>query len=144
MALNHQKKSDKEMPLIPLKNLDQYLKTFFDLLKKTQRKLRLDVLECLEAFTRRYPEQFAKQAVQIQAEISACLDENDLQQASWVLSICSNLIQASPTQAASFNETINKAIILASSELAQGALLGKLQLFFTASAEANAISTQAV
>jgi hypothetical protein len=36
MALNHQKKSDKEMPLIPLKNLDQYLKTFFDLLKNSE------------------------------------------------------------------------------------------------------------
>jgi len=57
IALNNQEsKSQHETPVIPLQNLNQYLKVFFDLLKKTSRQLHLNTLECLEAFTRRYPD----------------------------------------------------------------------------------------
>jgi len=35
IALNQQKSDVRDTPLIPLKNLNQYLKVFFDLLKKT-------------------------------------------------------------------------------------------------------------
>ena len=67
-----------ESPVIPLQNLEQYVRIFFDLLKKTQRQLHLSVLECLEAFTRRYPAQFASQAKDIQAEIAPIIDEKDV------------------------------------------------------------------
>lgn len=65
ISLNNQKREMQDTPIIPLFNLDQYVKIFFDLLKKTQRQLHLSVLECLEAFTRRYPSQFASQAKDI-------------------------------------------------------------------------------
>lgn len=37
IALNQQKDENRETPLIPLKDLTQFVKVFLDLLKKTQR-----------------------------------------------------------------------------------------------------------
>lgn len=52
IALNN---NGSRSPLIELQNLSAFLKTFFDLLKKNQRQLHLNTLECLEAFVNRYP-----------------------------------------------------------------------------------------
>lgn len=42
-------------PVIPISAPENFLPPFFDLLKKQQRSLHLNTLECLEALTRRYP-----------------------------------------------------------------------------------------
>ena len=62
-------------PLIPINSPDMFLPAFFDLLKKQQRQLHLNTLECLEALTRRYQNQLAAKAGQIQNEI--CVMIND-------------------------------------------------------------------
>lgn len=41
-------------PIIPISNPEVFLNAFFDLLKKQQRQLHLNTLECMEALTRRY------------------------------------------------------------------------------------------
>jgi hypothetical protein len=64
--------------VIKLEGLNIFLKVFYDLLKKTQRQLHLNTLECLEAFTRRYSAQFAPHAAEIQREIAPLIDDKDL------------------------------------------------------------------
>ena len=78
---------------IPLGNLAGFLPAFYDLLKKTHRQLHLNTLECMEALTRRYPEQFQQQVPAIANEISPAIDEQDLQRAILALKVAANLIK---------------------------------------------------
>ena len=61
--------------LIPLGNLVNFLPAFYDLLKKSHRPLHLHTLECMEALTRRYPDQFKQHVAAIANEISPMIDE---------------------------------------------------------------------
>jgi hypothetical protein len=49
-------------------------------------------------------------------------------------------VQANPKAGSQFTESVNQAIKLSSSELVQGQILGKLQLFFTQMAQVEGIS----
>ena len=71
-----------------------FLASFFDLLKKTQRQLHLNTLECLEALTRRYLNQLGNQAQAIQNEICSMISDQDLQKANLALKVATNLIHA--------------------------------------------------
>ena len=55
VALNSQA-NGQPGALIPITRISAFLPAFFDLLKKTERQLHLNTLECLEALTRRYPQ----------------------------------------------------------------------------------------
>jgi hypothetical protein len=69
-------KSKGDTAVISLQNLDKGLSSMFDLLKKAQRQLQLNTLECLEALTRRYSSQFVAHAKQIQAEVSVLMSDD--------------------------------------------------------------------
>jgi len=71
-----------------------FLASFFDLLKKTQRQLHLNTLECLEALTRRYQNKLGNQAQAIQNEICSMISDQDLQKANLALKVATNLIHA--------------------------------------------------
>lgn len=47
--------SSQNAPIIPINAPQNFLPAFFDLLKKQQRQIHLNTLDCLEALTRRYP-----------------------------------------------------------------------------------------
>jgi len=93
---NLKRSSNVNSTLIPLSNLSGFLPAFYDLLKKTQRQLRLNTLECMEALTRRYPEQFQQHVPTIANEISPMVDEQDLQRAILALRVATNLVRISP------------------------------------------------
>ena len=102
--------------MIPISAPENFLPPFFDLLKKQQRSLHLNTLECLEALTRRYPSQLANRAQMIQNEISAMISDQDLQKANLALKVSSNVIGANNTPAA-HQAVIGMAIQASSSEL---------------------------
>lgn len=127
IALNNNDEKDKsDTPLIPLQNLSSFLKAFFELLKKSQRQLHLNTLECLEAFTRRYPGQFAESVKSIQTEIAPMIEEHDLQRSALALSVASNLIITNPKTPGAHSAVITYAAKASSSELVQGVMLQKL------------------
>ena len=96
--LKHQ--SNTASVKIPLANLASFLPAFFGLLKQTHRQLHLNTLECMEALTRRYPEQFQQQVSAIANEISPAIDEQDLQRAILALKVAANLIRINPAPGA--------------------------------------------
>jgi hypothetical protein len=58
MIARNQLANKEQGQALPLTNLHRFTPAFFELLKKTQRHLHLNTLECLEALTERYPAQF--------------------------------------------------------------------------------------
>jgi len=80
--------------VIPISSPENFLAPFFDLLKKQQRSLHLNTLECLEALTRRYSNQLAGRAQLIQNEISTMISDQDLQKANLALKVATNVIKA--------------------------------------------------
>ena len=81
-------------PVIPISQPQNFLHAFFELLKKSQRTLHLNTLECLEALTQRYQPQLSAHVQGILQEICPLVDEVDLQKSNLVLKIGTNLIQA--------------------------------------------------
>ncbi len=132
----------QQAPVIKLDGLTVFLPVFFDLLKKTQRQLHLNTLECLEAFTRRYSAQFAPRAKEIEAEMAPLIDDRDLQQASMALKVSQNLMAADKARA-NHAVAVSAAATLAASELLHGACLQQLLAFFRVAAERNFIDDAA-
>ena len=93
---NLKRQSNVNTTLIPLSNLTNFLPVFCDLLKKTHRQLHLNTLECMEALTRRYPQQFQAQTASIANDIAPMIDEQDLQRAILALKVATNLILINP------------------------------------------------
>jgi cullin-associated NEDD8-dissociated protein 1 len=110
------RQSNANTALIPLGNLTGFLSAFYDLLKKTHRQLHLNTLECMEALTRRYPDQFQAHVPAIANEISPMIDEQDLQRAILALKVATNLIAISPAPQA-HAQVIGMAVQLSGSEL---------------------------
>lgn len=54
-----------DAPVIPINAPESFLPAFFDLLKKQQRQIHLNTLDCLEALTKRYQSQMASSTSQI-------------------------------------------------------------------------------
>ena len=92
IASNSQFEGASSPPVIPISTPQQFLAPFFDLLKKQQRQLHLNALECLEALTSRYPSQLAAQSGTIQGEICSMISDQDLQKANLALKVATNLI----------------------------------------------------
>jgi hypothetical protein len=73
--------------------MQDFTPSFFELLKKTQRHLHLNALDCLDALTSRYSSQFAALSTTIFNELAPLISENDMQKAGLALSISANLIE---------------------------------------------------
>ena len=127
---------EADAPVIPISNPDQFLPAFFDLLKKQQRSLHLNTLECLEALTRRYKSQLSSKAQEIQNEICAMISDQDLQKANVALKIATNLIEAN-SDASAHRSTIAKAIDASSSEVITGSVKETIKNFFKVAAKAE-------
>lgn len=119
------------------------LPSFFDLLKKNERMLRLNSLECLEALTRRYQVAFAPMAKDIQLNICQMIDEKDLQQASLSLKISTSLMTAQNNKAAHIS-AISPACILSGSEQLNSDCHKNLIIFIATAAKNKFIDEQAV
>ena len=126
---SQKRNSGAQSALIPLGNLTGFLPAFYDLLKKTHRQLHLNTLECMEALTRRYPDQFKAHVAAIANEISPMVDEQDLQRAILALKVAANLIRISPAPQA-HAQVVGMAIQLSSSELIQDQIEAQLKEFF--------------
>lgn len=121
--------SGNNAPVIPINNPASFLPAFFDLLKKQQRQIHLNTLDCLEALTRRYPSQMSASTASIQGEICNMIDDQDLQKANLALKIATNLIQANNNKQA-HQPVIGKAIEASSSEMITGNVKETIKNFF--------------
>ena len=118
IANNHKGQAKNSVTeVIPLSNLHNFLPSFFDLLKKSQRQLNLYTLECLEAFTRRYSNQFSGQIGQLQSELSKLIDDQDVQRTTLALQVATNVISAYPKNKDKHQEVLHKAALVSGTEL---------------------------
>jgi len=99
-----------------LTGLSQHLPALLDLLNKSQRQLQLNTLECLEALTRRYKDQFKSNAAQIQQQIGEMISENDLQRATLALRVATNIV-ATDSNPKNHSVVLKQAVAITQSEL---------------------------
>jgi len=79
-------------PEVKLQNLSGFIDKIFTLSNNRNRVLQLNAMETLEAFSRRYPSQFAAQAKQIYTQLESIISRDDIVKAAHALAIATNLI----------------------------------------------------
>ena len=137
IASNSQNKS-ANAPVIPIPEPAMFLPAFFDLLKKQQRQLHLNTLECLAALAQRYPAQLGANAEVIENEICAMISDQDLQKANLALQVSTSLIQANRDRAA-HRAAVGMAIQASSSEMIQGNVKETIKNFFRVAASSGVL-----
>lgn len=113
------------------------------LLGQNSLQVQLNTLECLEAFTRRYIDQFRTKVGVISEAIAHCITDHDMSRTYLALKVASNLVKSSGVSAL-HSMTVKAAIKSVSNDQVTGSSLDALIEFFTLCAKNHIIDNVTV
>lgn len=106
--------------MIALSNLAILVPRMFELLRKSQRNIHIITIETLVSMVSRYPQQFQQASNALFKEMTAFINDNDMQASVLALRLAIPSISIVSPTSAELQEFISKAAFLSKSSLIQG------------------------
>lgn len=123
-----------------LLGLNQQIPVLLEMLKKNTLKIQCNALECLEAFTRRYPKQFMSAVGAVAKGLEPLITDNELSSTYLALKVAYNLVKINTTNPADHAVVIQGVIKAVANDAITGLALEALSEFISISATQKLIN----